>query len=290
MIAGRHRREFAKAIRDQAWERTADGIYFPRQRALLHGHVSVNGGPRQPNLIARGMLNGLAYYLLTPGGFASTLSPMYVAPWGNNVVPATIDAAIELADDWTLYHHLGEIGSGAGGYIESTRPEWIYADVGGNLVDNSASPAAFTTAATINVYGFALSFGDTPMAALPEDYPTAGGGAGMYRVDVSYNTDGTVVTDTPHENFGRYIEVGSALTDVKNNTHGACDQTAQWYDPSGDDYFDTGAGNWVDPSNDSIYTNLFSGAAVAAIVRLVGAPIVFNAANPLNITWGIQIS
>lgn len=308
---GRHAHEFRRALARRQWERTKDGIYFPRQHALLHGHVRTesNHGTR----VFRNIIMGEHFApdtLLAPGGLAAVLDGHYVALYGADVTPDAAWAAPYEGDptllgltQYHLWNDLQELGDAPEGYDEATRPAWVWADVGGGLLDNSASPAAFTmrTAGTISVYGFAL----IPSSGKVDGTPTGFGGTTLYStLDLSQATSADIAS-----NASLYVPVGANDTDPGNS--GAEDRygygrtialtapaniisqdggsSQYWHDPAGDDYYDAGAGFWVDPSGDSFFESGLSGTALA-VARAPGAPLIFNDMDPLNVTWGIQLT
>lgn len=325
-LFGRHAREFGSALRDHQIERVDAGIYFPRQHALLHGHIKVEtpyGVVRCPNLILGGSnVELLLANLLVSGGTPSALNNLYIAPWGNNVATNALWAAPHIAttggtgvNEFALYYQLGELGGSPSGYSQSTRPAWTWVNIGGGLIDNSAAPAAFTmvTASTINVYGFALCQSNVKKRARPyRSGGDPGGGIANYSfVDVTnchfagiqtsssgYVPTGAVATSSgaTHEDSytsGRAITVDG--THPGDPNEGPLDylstlNVTYWYDPSGDDYFDAGLGHWVDPSGDSMNQSDAASGSLVAIVRVPSAPLVFNNADPFNVTWGIQLS
>jgi hypothetical protein len=331
-LFGRHEREFRKAVRDRAWERSAEGIVFPRQHALLHGHVKVEtegGVVRCRNRLMSYVVSNLLFTgLLSPGGTSAAFNDMSIAPWSSaidttlaweNAFYTASLAPDGIPGDVALLRQLGELGDAPEGYDEATRQAWTWASAGGGLLDNSASPAAFTmrSATTITVNGFALCTGAGPPASTVkhrgEPYFSVLNPGGGYT-----NYAGVDVTNCIYPDFvtnsGGYVPVGAVVTGsgagqedayisgrainidpshFADPNGGAIDLgslgvTQSWYDPSGDDYYDSGLGHWVDPSGDSI-NSAQTGDLLFAVVRLP-APLSFADMAPMNITWGLQLS
>jgi hypothetical protein len=327
-LFGKHAQEFGRALANGEWELTKEGIHFPRQRALLHGHVKCTtreGSLRFPNRIMQGMIYTL-YPMIAAGGLPAIFpSDIFVAPWNGLVSPTlswenfiTENGAWSI-DDWTLFYFLKELGGAPEGYDETTRPQWVYADAGAGLIDNSASPAAFTmrSASSIEVRGFALlGAASAKQAARPYGWnsPTDPGGsyyANWERVDVTNGHFGVVDADsdyvpsgatlgaslgggsTSQVNYGKAINLDNTVAPGDPNEgpvgYGTTSVVTAWFDPSGDDYFDAGLGHWVDPSGDSIVSSGI-GNSLIAICELPGGPASFVTGDPVNITWGIQLS
>ena len=323
-------RPLARDLARGEFERTPDGLYLPRHRALLRGVVTVRskyGVMRTHNRITAGGAIALSG-LFAPGGIPGALGALYVAPFGN---PVVTDAAWEApwvagapglstpeyVDEYTLWKVLGELGD-TEGYAEPTRPQWNYADVGGNLLDNSGAPAAFTIAATttIDVQGFAITAAPTKLAGRPFHFGDAGGSSGFMQIDLSACDCQQILANTSN-----YIPTGANAT-AGTATYPQTVSLGQTYslsptgfevnpypvvadppfisgwsgefyiaDPSGDDYFDAGSGLWVDPSGDSLFISNGPaiGSPLISLCQFPGAPLTFNDGDPLNITWGLQL-
>lgn len=319
-LFGRHAREFGKAIARQEWERTREGIWFPRQRALLHGHVTMEsrgGRIRFPNILLLSATDLQA--LNAPGGTAAVFDGKYVALWGNDFTPTLAWLAPYLAQgsnpfvqEYTLWTTMGELGDGPEGYDETTRPAWVWADAGAGLIDNSASPAAFTmaTASTIDVYGIAICGLDTKLAGKPVD---SFGVSGQYSQldmgnchfpEIIVNSSLYVPTGAVNNGTGGEedtLTAGGPTINIDPSAHPSdpnqypkrvndLGDVTNWFDPSGDDYFDTGSNFWVDPSGDSFAPTSDPLVPLFAAARVPSAPATFNNGDPLNITWGVQLS
>lgn len=142
--------ELARAIDAHQYEKTDNGIYFPRKRLLVAGlfRTWVNGRDEQvdPNvvpaegiaLILKSGLTGQTYYV---SPFLNDLDPP------TNLTAATFDSTM---NEFTAYD-------------ETTRQAWtIPTDPVAGVFSNSASPAVFTaassvgTGAGVDVYGAAI--------------------------------------------------------------------------------------------------------------------------------------
>lgn len=150
----RHGPEFARAIDQHQYEVTPQGIYFPKQRAMVMGQFDtwINGADHQvdPNIVPTEALD----YLLKAGlKNVGGLATWYVAPFLNNVVPAS---TLTAANFNTV---MGEFIA----YNELTRVAYTTpADPTAGAFSNSAAPSVFTAAASVgadpgvNIYGAAI--------------------------------------------------------------------------------------------------------------------------------------
>ncbi len=148
------KKELARAIANEAYDITNEGIYFPVQSALLRGEYvdSVNGGPEviTCNTIVD---EGIAFLLSV--ALAQTAKPagFYLAPFSGSATPA---------QNWTASNFASvasEIVSQAEGYTAATRPVWTPpASVNATQIDNYAAKASVTiaTATSLNVNGIGL--------------------------------------------------------------------------------------------------------------------------------------
>jgi hypothetical protein len=343
VLAGRHTREFRRAVARGEWERTKDGILFPRQHALLRGQFTVaskHGRQTFPNALLFGAAADAPSSGYWGGFLANIFSPptllnsLYVAIFGNNVTPNFAWAEPYLldvppgqngVDEWVLWNEMGELADPPEGYDEATRPAWVWADAGGYLLDNNASPAAFTmrTASTINVYGFAICAESQKHRGRPYNSGQFLAGPDLSKVwlasppcvtavDVAHYVfpevysnyaplDAVILGPSVDDlyGYGRSFRVDPLahpgdpgefplLLDTGVGPSGT--QTQVWYDPSGDDYYDTGLGHWVDPSGDDILPHIGTTQPMFAAARMTGAPLVFNDLDPLNVTYGLQLT
>lgn len=142
-----HRNEFARAVTNKKYELTPVGILFPKQNAIVAGHMEtwVNGCDHQidPNILPTEGLNHLLSVLVAG---AAQVSPWYVALFSQNVTPqATLTAATFTG---TMTEFVG--------YSEATRVTYVEGAVAAGSVSNSASRAEFTISAGATIYGGAL--------------------------------------------------------------------------------------------------------------------------------------
>lgn len=133
--------EFARAIDARHFEITDDGLYFPKQRAIVQGQFDtwINGRDHQvdANIVPTEALN---YLLKTGIKNTGGLGTWFIAPFLNNV---TLTAALTAAnyeatlDEFTLYD-------------EATRVAWTTpADPTAGSFTNAATPSSFTIAAGV---------------------------------------------------------------------------------------------------------------------------------------------
>lgn len=132
----KHRAEFARALRNFNFERTASGgVLFPRQGLIVAGVFSaaVDGGPKLifPNTFVN---EGLDDVLNVYFHGSAQRTAFYIAPFTNNVTPA---AGLTAA---TFTATQGEFTN----YTEATRVSWVEAAASGQSISNTASPARFT--------------------------------------------------------------------------------------------------------------------------------------------------
>jgi 4-aminobutyrate aminotransferase-like enzyme len=150
----RHQAEFRRYMRNQQFERTADGgLYFPKAGAIAHGvyEHDVNGQDvrQDKNLLTT---EGMNYLLLT--GVANTA---LIAAW----YFALYSAAASPTNAWTASNfpvtNATEITSTTEGYTETLRQAFT-PTVSGASVNNTAAKAAFTiaTATALIVNGCGL--------------------------------------------------------------------------------------------------------------------------------------
>ena len=149
----KHASEFRRYLRNGQYERTLNGILFPRACAEAAGgyYHDVNGQDARwdKNLLPD---EGLTYLLLAGLGNGTKLGVWYLSLYAANYTPlAGLTAASYPAT-------ASEITSGTEGYTETTRPVWTPTTPTTPLIDNLANKAAFTiaTASSLTVRGAAL--------------------------------------------------------------------------------------------------------------------------------------
>lgn len=140
--------EFARALRNFHYERSPNGLYFPKQKILFGGifHVSQDGGPwvASHNTVA---LEGLDATLTCYYNNTAAPTAFYIAPFSNNTTPSSSLTAATFASTQGEYT----------GYTQATRVAWTPNGASsGQTVSNSNSPAQFTigsSAATVTGAG-----------------------------------------------------------------------------------------------------------------------------------------
>lgn len=145
----RHLREFRAAVQQHRYEKTDEGILFPRAHVMVRGLYAhrVNDGPwtEDHNLVPTEGLNYLLDQLLGGGSAA----PLYLSLYQGAVTPAA---------NWTAASYPAtatEITSGSEGYSEGNRVLWNAAAAAAGAKDNYSNVAAFTivTASQLTVNG-----------------------------------------------------------------------------------------------------------------------------------------
>ena len=157
----KHRAEFKRALANHQYERTEDGIYFPKQHALAQGLYThdVNGlDVRQDKNIITD--EGLAYLLDTGLHDQARIGTWYFALFSANTTP------LFSWDGATFTGLATEITSGTEGYSETYRQTFVEAaavesgaaSTATASITNDASKAAFTivTASSLTVRGVGL--------------------------------------------------------------------------------------------------------------------------------------
>lgn len=155
ILSARHAPEFARAMRNNNFEESPEGVYFPSGRISVRGMYSHRVRTRrgaspwidQPNLLPTEGINWLLDNLIAAGGV-----PAYISLYASAVSPAA---------NWTAATYVAtasEIVSGSEGYTETTRQLWNAAAAASGSKDNYASVAVFTiiTAGTLSVNGVGL--------------------------------------------------------------------------------------------------------------------------------------
>lgn len=151
-MLSRFRNEFARALRNFRYERTAEGLYFPDQKVCMGGvfYASEDGVTWLPskNTVA---LEGIDAIFSTFFNNGSPPTAFYLAPFTNNTTPSSALTAATFAANQGEYT----------GYTQSTRVPWVQNGPSvAQTVSNSASPAVFTIGAspvTITGAGFIAS-------------------------------------------------------------------------------------------------------------------------------------
>lgn len=157
----RHRGEFARAIRNNRFEKSPTGILFPSAGVVVGGVFGVEhrrGGEiighqsSEPNVIPTQGLNHTLDVIL---GRTSAVSPWYIALFTGNVTPgASLTGAnfVATCTEWT-------------GYSEPTRVVYDEAAASGGVTDNAANRAIFTSTGSATIYGGALLSASAKSAA-----------------------------------------------------------------------------------------------------------------------------
>ncbi len=159
-ILQKFRSEFARMVRGEIYDRTPDGILFPRQSVLVRvgggfAH-KVDDGPWafDPNTFMDESLNDLLNVYF---GGASQPTAWYIAPYTNDInPPGTLTAA-------TFSGTLSELTN----YTESVRQSWTKdANSTAKSMTNSVAPATFTIGAGgASVYGACMVSGASAKGA-----------------------------------------------------------------------------------------------------------------------------
>ncbi len=146
-VLDKHRREFARAVRNHKYEMTPDGILFPQASALMGGMIAhtVNASDMRVDKNTF-TIEGLNYLMNLGFKAASPETAFYVAPFSTNATPASSLTAA------TFTSTLGE----ATGYTPSTRPEFVEGTVASGAVSNSASRAEITATGSLTIWGAGL--------------------------------------------------------------------------------------------------------------------------------------
>ena len=149
----KHRAEFARAIRNNQFEQTDEGVLFPKQHAVAKGVYvhGVNGEDwrEDDNLLT---VEGLNHMLDVVFHGGSAVATWYFALFGGNVTVLNTWTAANFTSNST------EITSGTEGYTEATRQAFVESAASAGSLNNTASKAAFTiaTATSLTVRGAGL--------------------------------------------------------------------------------------------------------------------------------------
>lgn len=148
----RHRAEVARAIRNHDYDITPEGMYLPKQKAIVGGVFEVthrrNGDmlarEAGPNLLPT---QGLNHMLDVTLHGSAQITPWYVALFSGNVTPGATLTGATFAAVTTEFTN----------YAETTRVAYDEAAASGGVTDNTASRSIFTiNGAGGTVYGGAL--------------------------------------------------------------------------------------------------------------------------------------
>jgi hypothetical protein len=149
----KHSREFATALRNHQYEVSDEGVYFPKQGAIVSGVYThnVNGQDERvdSNIVVTEGMNHMLNVVLAGGTAVAT---WYFGLFSANYTPvATLTAA-------TFTSASTELVSNTEGYSETTRQAFVEAAAAAGSINNTASKAAFTiaTATTVTVWGAGL--------------------------------------------------------------------------------------------------------------------------------------
>lgn len=148
------RTELVKALHDEVFDVTEEGVFFPRQGVMASGEYfdRINGGEWEitPNLI---VTQGLAHILSVALGATPKPAGYFLALFSGTAAPAANWTAASFAAT------ANEIVSMTEGYTSPTRPEWTPPpSTASNSIDNMASVASVTiaTASELVVTGAAM--------------------------------------------------------------------------------------------------------------------------------------
>jgi hypothetical protein len=150
----KHAGEFRRALSNNKYEVSPEGIYFPAAHALAAGMYvhDVNGLDEQfdPNLLPT---EGLVHILNVVLGSTAKAAAFYLALYAGAVAPASSWTAANVTANST------EITSGSEGYSESVRQTLTVVDATTASITNAAAKAAFTiiTATSLTVNGCFLA-------------------------------------------------------------------------------------------------------------------------------------
>lgn len=150
----KHRAEFQRALGNNQYEVSEEGLYFPKQRAMISGVYThdVNGLDERSdsNLLTT---EGLNHMLDATFHGSTPVTTWYMKLFSGNVTVLNTWTAANFTSNAT------EITSNTEGYSESTAPAYVEAAAAAGVTTNTASKAAFTiaTATSISAWGAALS-------------------------------------------------------------------------------------------------------------------------------------
>ena len=145
-----HRAEFARHMRNNDYEVSDEGIFFPKAKAFVQGVYThdVNGLDERSdgNLV---VTEGLNHMLDATLHGATQVGTWYFGLFSANTAPLATWTAANVTANST------EITSNTEGYSETTRQIFNEAAASAAASTNSANKAAFTiaTASSINIWG-----------------------------------------------------------------------------------------------------------------------------------------
>lgn len=152
-MAANHKKELVEALKDDVYDLTDGGLYFPKQGILAVGEyfhrVNDQEWEVSPNKLTT---EGLAHLLNVGLGGKAKATGYYIALFSGSTAPA---------DNWTAANFAAvasEIVSLTEGYTNATRPQWLPTDTATGSIDNMATVAQLTiaTSSQLNVTGSAL--------------------------------------------------------------------------------------------------------------------------------------
>lgn len=154
-VSARHGPELQRAIRNNRFEISPEGVFLPESKLTVAGLYSTRRRTREgaeawidtPNLLPTEGINWMLDNLNAAGGVAA-----YISLYASAISPAA---------NWTAASYpatASEITSGSEGYTEGTRQLWNAAAAASGSKDNYASPAVFTiiTATSLTVNGVGM--------------------------------------------------------------------------------------------------------------------------------------
>jgi hypothetical protein len=98
---------------------------------------------KEPNLVVD---QGLTYILDTALSGGTQLNNWYIGIFKNNYTPVAADTAATFPGVGAALEAISE-------YSEAARPSWVEAGVTAKTITNTASPAVFTFASGVTIYG-----------------------------------------------------------------------------------------------------------------------------------------
>ena len=101
----------------------------------------------EPNIVVD---EGLNYTLDAAFSAATPITAWYIGIFKNNYTPLASDVAL-------TFPGVGVANEATTEYSEATRPAWAEAGVAAKVITNTASPAVFTFASGVNIYGAFLA-------------------------------------------------------------------------------------------------------------------------------------
>jgi hypothetical protein len=154
-LSARHAPEVARALRNNRFEVSPEGILIPEAKIYVRGLYSTRRRTKDgaepwldsPNLLPTEGINTMLDNLIAATGVAS-----YISLYASAISPAA---------NWTAASYpatASEITSGSEGYSEGARQLWNAAAAASGSKDNYSTPSVFTivTATTLSVNGIGL--------------------------------------------------------------------------------------------------------------------------------------